>query len=167
MTQLLDVTTDGYSSTKFRNKTRDGLPAPNRDPEGNWVDIDFPIFRLGEIYLNYAEAVIRGGSGGSNATALDYLGELAVRARPADVNAASVPQLTLNYIIDERARELFWECLRRTDLIRFNQFTTGTYLWAWKGGIAGGTAVDPKYNIFPIPSTDLSANPNLEQNPGY
>jgi len=70
MNQLLDVTTDGYSSSKFRNKTRTGAAAPNRDPDGNWVDIDFPLFRLGEIYLNYAEAVIRGGAGGSNATAL-------------------------------------------------------------------------------------------------
>lgn len=167
MTQLLDVTTDGYSSTKFRNKTRTGGAAPNKDPDGNWVDIDFPLFRLGEIYLTYAEAVARGGTGGSNATALGYLNQLAVRARPNDPNAANVATLTLPYIIQERGRELFWECLRRTDLIRFNQFTTNTYLWAWKGGIQGGTAVDTKYNIFPIPSTDLSSNPNLKQNAGY
>lgn len=167
MTQLLDVTTDGYSSTKFRNKTRTGAPAPNRDPAGNWVDIDFPLFRLGEVYLTYAEAVLRGGTGGDNATALGYLKQLSVRARPADANAANYPQLTLPYIINERGRELFWECSRRTDLIRYNMFTTGSYLWAWKGGIAAGTAVDPKYNIFPIPAIDLSSNPNLRQNTGY
>lgn len=167
MTQLLDEYTTGYSSTKFRNKTRTGAPAPNMDPDKNFTDIDFPIFRLGEIYLNYAEAVIRGGSGGNNADALEYLRRLAVRARPGDPNAVNVPQLTLPYIINERGRELFWECLRRTDLIRFNMFTTNNYLWAWKGGLAGGTAVDSKYNLFPIPSTDLTANPNLEQNDGY
>ena len=167
MTQLLDVTTDGYSSTKFRNKTRTGAPAPHMDPAGNWVDIDFPLFRLGEIYLTYAEAVARGGTGGSNATALGYLNQLAIRARPNDPNAGTTAQLTLPYIISERGRELFWECIRRTDLIRFNQFTTNAYLWAWKGGIQGGTAVDSKYNIFPIPSTDLSSNPNLKQNTGY
>jgi hypothetical protein len=167
MTQLLDVTTAGYSSTKFRNKTRTGAPAPNMDPDRNFTDIDFPIFRLGEIYLNYAEAVLRGGAGGSNADALEYLRRLSIRARPSDPNAANVPQLTLNYIIDERGRELFWECLRRTDLIRFDMFTTSDYLWAWKGGLAGGTAVDSKYNLYPIPSTDLTANPNLEQNDGY
>jgi hypothetical protein len=166
MTQLLDVTTDGYSSTKFRNKTRTGAIAPNRDPAGNWVDIDFPLFRLAEVYLTYAEAVARGG-GGSTATALSYLQQLSVRARPTDPAASSFAQLTLPYIIAERGRELFWECSRRTDLIRFGQFTTNAYLWAWKGGVPNGTAVDPKYNIFPIPSTDLSANPNLVQNPGY
>lgn len=164
MTQLLDVPTDGYSSTKFRNLTRTGAPAPNRDPAGNWVDIDFPLFRLAEVYLNYAEAVLRGGAGGNNATALNYLNLLSARGRtPAGSNA----QLTLPYIINERGRELFWEVLRRTDLIRFGMFTTNTYLWAWKGGVQGGTAVDPKYNIFPIPSIDLSSNPNLKQNPGY
>jgi hypothetical protein len=163
MNQLLDVPTDGYSSTKFRNLTRTGAPAPNRDPAGNWVDIDFPIFRLAEIYLNYAEAVLRGGSGGSNANALNYLNMLSARGRGGVSNAS----LTLPYIIAERGRELFWECLRRTDLIRFGMFTTNTYLWAWKGGVRGGTAVDPKYNLFPIPSTDLSSNPNLKQNPGY
>jgi starch-binding outer membrane protein, SusD/RagB family len=167
MDQLLDVTTDGYSSTKFRNKTRTGAPAPHKDPAGNWVDIDFPVFRLGEVYLTYAEAVLRGGAGGDNTTALGYLKQLAVRGRPNDANAANFPQMSLDYIINERGRELFWECVRRTDLIRFNRFTTSAYLWAWKGGVPNGTAVDSKYNIFPIPSIDLSSNPNLVQNPGY
>jgi starch-binding outer membrane protein, SusD/RagB family len=167
MLQLLDVQTDGYTSTKFRNKTRTGAPAPHKDPNGNWADIDFPVFRLAEIYLDYAEAVVRGGQGGSNATALGYLSQLAVRARPGDANAANFPQLTLPYIINERGRELFWECIRRTDLVRFGQFTTNAYLWAWKGGVQNGTAVDDHYNIFPIPSIDLSSNPNLHQNPGY
>ncbi len=139
----------------------------NRDPAGNWVDIDFPIFRLGEIYLTYAEAVLRGGSGGDNATALGYLRQLAIRARPNDANAASYPEFTLPYLINERGRELFWECHRRTDLIRFGQFTTSAYLWAWKGGVQNGTAVDSKYRIFPIPSIDLSSNANLVQNTGY
>jgi starch-binding outer membrane protein, SusD/RagB family len=167
MNQLLDVATDGYSSTKFRNKTRTGAAAPHKDPAGNWVDIDFPVFRLGEIYLTYAEAVARGGQGGDNATALTYLKQLSARAHPNDPNSDSYVSLTLPYIISERGRELFWECLRRTDLIRFNQFTTSSYLWAWKGGVPNGTAVDSKYNIFPIPSIDLSSNPNLVQNPGY
>jgi starch-binding outer membrane protein, SusD/RagB family len=165
-----DARTKGYTSTKFRNKTRTGAPAPNRDatdPIKRWVDIDFPLFRLAEVYLTYAEAVLRGGQGGNNATALSYLSQLSVRARPNDANAAAAAQLTLPYIIAERGRELFWECIRRTDLIRFNMFTTASYLWAWKGGVQGGTAVDPKYNLLPIPSTDLSANPNLIQNTGY
>jgi hypothetical protein len=164
MNQLLDAPRDGYSSSKFRNVTKTGGPAPHLDPGGNWVDIDFPLFRLAEIYLIYAEAVARGGSGGDNATALSYLTKLSLRGHN---NTTSNAQVTLPYIINERGRELFWECFRRTDLIRFGQFTTGAYLWAWKGGIQNGTAVDSKYNLFPIPSTDLSANPNLKQNPGY
>lgn len=167
MTELLDAPRDGYSSTKFKNLTRSGGPAPNRDPAGNWVDVDFPIFRLAEVYLTYAEAVIRGGTGGSSATALGYLRQLSTRARPGDPGANAYPQMTLPYIISERGREMFWECVRRTDLIRFGRFTTNAYLWAWKGGVQNGTAVDSKYNIFPIPSTDLSSNPNLDQNLGY
>ena len=167
MTQLLDVATDGYSSTKFRNKTRAGVIAPNIDNGKTFASIDMPIFRLAETYLIYAEAVLRAGTGGSNATALGYLQQLAVRARPTDPNAANSASLTLPYIITERGRELMWEGHRRTDLIRYGQFTTGAYLWAWKGGVRSGTAVDSKYNLYPIPSDDLAANPNLVQNPGY
>jgi hypothetical protein len=164
MDTLLGAPSNGYSSTKFRNKTRTGGPAPHADPAGAFSDIDFPLFRLAEIYLTYAEAVLRGGTGGSNATAVAYLDQLSARGRPS---AGSNAQLTLPYIINERGRELFWEMLRRTDLIRFGQFTTSAYLWAWKGNVPSGTAVDSKYNLFPIPSLDLTANPNLKQNPGY
>lgn len=168
MTQLLDVATDGYSSTKFRNVTRDTMPAPHADQAGNFSDIDFPVFRLAEIYLTYAEAVLRGGTGGTAGTALEYINKL--RTRGYNGSAAgniTSSDLTLNFILDERARELFWECTRRTDLIRYKKFTTADYLWAWKGGVASGTAVDDKYNLYPIPTTDLSANPNLVQNKGY
>jgi hypothetical protein len=167
MTSLLDVSTDGYSSSKFRNVTRTGGPAPHADVQGNFSDIDFPLFRLGEIYLTYAEAVLRGGDGGNKGTALDYINQLRTRAYGNTSGNIADNDLTLDFILGERGRELFWECMRRTDLIRYNKFTTAAYLWAWKGGVASGTAVDSKYNIFPIPSTDLSSNPNLIQNPGY
>jgi hypothetical protein len=58
------------------------------------------------------------------------------------------------------------ECTRRTDLVRFKCFTTGDYLWQWKGGVVDGRSVDSKFNIYPIPSSELSANPNLS-NPNY
>lgn len=167
MATLLGDASQGYSSTKFRNVTRAGVIAPNIDAQLTYSSIDFPVFRLAEIYLIYAEAVLRGGTGGDNATALGYLQNLAIRARPTDPNAGSYPQLTLPYVLDERGRELFWEGHRRTDLIRYGLFTTGGYLWAWKGGVALGTAVDPKYNIYPIPSDDLTSNPTLIQNSGY
>ena len=75
--------------------------------------------------------------------------------------------LTLNNILDERGRELYWECHRRTDLIRFKKFTTADYVWPLKGGAKAGTAVADKYNIFPLPAKDVIANPNLTQNAGY
>lgn len=164
----LYTSTDGYSLTKFRNKTRSGGPAPHADPNGNWVDIDFPLFRLGEIYLIYAEAVLRGGTGGDVNTALTYINNLRTRAYGGSTSGnITAAQLTTDFILDERGRELYFEAQRRTDLIRYGKFTTTSYLWAWKGGISAGRQVDSKYNIFPIPSTDLSSNPNLVQNPGY
>jgi hypothetical protein len=163
----LYTATDGFSTFKFRNVTRSGGKAPHADPNGNFSDIDFPLFRLGEIYLIYAEAVLRGGTGGDAGTALNYINLLRARAygnTSGNINAA---QLTTDFILDERGRELYYETFRRTDLVRYGKFTTSAYLWAWKGGVTAGTAVADKYNIFPIPSTDLSSNPNLVQNQGY
>ena len=172
-TQTLDmkdlyISTEGLSTYKFRNLTRSGGPAPDADPAGNFSDIDFPLFRLGEIYLIYAESVLRGGTGGDAATALNYINLLRTRAYGGN-NSGNITasQLTTDFILDERGRELYYETLRRTDLIRYGKFTTGAYLWAWKGGVSGGAAVADKYNIFPIPSTDLSSNPSLVQNAGY
>jgi hypothetical protein len=167
MTELY-TGTDGYPISKYRNKTRSGGPAPHADPAGNWVDIDFPLLRLGEIYLIYAEAVLRGGTGGNPATALTYINALRTRAYNGSTTGnITSGQLTTDFILDERGRELYWETHRRTDLIRFGKFTTAAYLWAWKGGVAAGRAVEDKYNLFPIPSTDLTANPTLNQNTGY
>jgi hypothetical protein len=125
------------------------------------------MFRLADVYLMYAEAVLRGGTGGSTTEALQYINQLRTRAYGNASGNISVGQLTLNFIIDERARELKWEAHRRTDLIRFNRFTAGTYVWAWKGGVKEGRAVESFRNLYSIPSTDLTANPKLVQNPGY
>ncbi|WP_442589458.1 RagB/SusD family nutrient uptake outer membrane protein [Pedobacter sp. AW31-3R] len=164
----LYVETEGYSSTKYRNKTRTGAPAPNQDAAKDFSDIDFPLFRLGEIYLTYAEAVLRGGTGGDLGTALGYINALRTRAYNGSTTGnISSTALNLDFILDERGRELYYEAVRRTDLIRFSKFTTGAYLWAWKGGLKGGSAVADKFNLFPLPPTDLSANPNLIQNTGY
>jgi hypothetical protein len=166
MTDMYTATA-GFSTFKFRNLTSSGAPAPDRDSAGNYSDIDFPLFRLGEIYLVYAESVLRGGTGGDLSTALNYVNALRSRAFSGASGNITAGQLSTDYILDERGRELYYECSRRTDLIRYGKFTTGAYLWAWKGGVLGGTAVDNKYNIFPIPGTDLSSNPNLKQNTGY
>jgi len=126
---------------------------------------------LAEMYLIYAEAVVRGGAGGDANLALTYINNLRTRAyshtlNPTQANITS-PQLTVNFILDERARELYWEGHRRTDLIRYGRFTEGTYLWPWKGGVAAGTAVADFRKLYPLPSSDIVANPNLVQNPNY
>jgi hypothetical protein len=149
---------NGYAVKKFRNVTRDGDPGSN----GSFPDTDFPMFRLADAYLMYAEAVKRGGSGGDEATALGYLN--AIRTRAYGDTSGNITSYDLNYIIDERARELYWENHRRTDLRRFGLFTTGSYLWQWKGNAKDGVAVDDCRNVFPLPSSDLTANPLLQQN---
>ena len=77
---------------------------------------------------------------------------------------------SLNQILDERSRELYYEGFRRTDLIRYGYFggpKSGEYLWEWKGGAQNGVAFPEYRNIFAIPSEDVNANPNLVQNAGY
>jgi hypothetical protein len=169
--EKITTSTDGYSSYKYRNVKRDGTPITQNNAFGNLSDIDFPIFRLAEIYLTYAEAVLRGGTGGDNATALSYINKIRGRAyanNPSSTNGnISASTLTLDFILDERARELYWETHRRTDLVRYDKLTTGTYVWAWKGGVKAGTTVDPKFNLFPIPTSDLVVNPNLKQLDGF
>jgi len=163
----LYTATDGFSTFKFRNLTRSGGAAPDADPAGNWADVDFPLFRLAEVYLIYAEAVLRGGTGGDAATALTYINQLRTRAYGNTSGNITASQLTTDFILNERGRELYYEAQRRTDLIRYGRFTGSSYLWAWKGGVKAGTGVADKYNIFPLPTTDLSSNPNLVQNTGY
>jgi len=157
------VFAQGYLSAKFKNVTSLGAPGSNN----TFVDTDFPLFRLGEVYLNYAEAVIRGGGGGDAGTALGYVNALRTRAYGNTSGNITAAQLTLDFMIDERGRELHWEMFRRTDLIRFGLFTGGTYLWDWKGNVQAGTATDSHLNLFPLPASDLQNNSNLKQNPGY
>ena len=169
--QTLDMTdeytfNDGYAVTKFSNLTSAGVAGS--DPTGTFVDTDFPVFRLADVYLMYAEAVLRGGTGGTAALALQYVNAIRTRAYDGDVSGnITAGQLTLPFILDERGRELLFEGHRRTDLIRFGEFTGGTYLWQWKGAAHNGTATADFRNLMPIPSTDIVNNPTLKQNPGY
>ncbi|HEY8782378.1 MAG TPA: RagB/SusD family nutrient uptake outer membrane protein [Mucilaginibacter sp.] len=162
---ISDVTNfnQGYAVAKWRNVTSTGGAASNL----NFSDIDEPVMRLPEVYLNYAEAVLRGGTGGDPATALTYINTIRKRAYGNTIGNITSGQLTLPFILDERARELYWEGFRRTDLVRYGLFTSASYLWPWKGGVSGGTGVADYRNIFPIPDQDRAVNPNLKQNPGY
>lgn len=173
---ISDMTTEaaGYLSEKWSNLKDDGSTASNTVDAG--VDTDFPLFRLADVYLMYAECVVRlhndwdNWAGGSDAEsdsrkqgAIYWINQLRERAGASDVWSSNFADddAFLQFILDERARELYHEGYRRTDLIRYGQFTTNKYIWQWKGGVHDGQAVDSKYNIYPIPNTELTANPNL------
>jgi hypothetical protein len=150
----------GWSVTKYTNMKSNGQPGS----DNMFPDTDFPLFRLSDAYLMYAEAVLRGGTGGTKPLAVTYINELRNRA---GIGTIGNDQLTLPFIIEERARELYWEAHRRTDLIRFDMFTSN-YSWPWKNGVQSGTAtLDDKYKIFPLPASELSANTTLTQNDGF
>lgn len=153
--------TQGVAAPKYQNVTSTGAPGQN----GDFADTDFPMFRLADAYLIYAEAVLRGG-GGSRATALGYVNALRQRAYGSAAGNITDAQLTTDFILDERARELLWEGHRRTDLIRYGKFTSAG-IWQWKGGVQPGKATEAFRNLYPLPASELLANPNLKQNTGY
>ena len=150
----------GYIIQKYSNATSTGGFGVN----GTFVDTDFPLFRLADVYLMYAEADLRVDNDLSD----DGLSKLrALRTRAHNTNVLSKQDATLDYILDERSRELYWEAHRRQDLIRFGKYTGGTYNWAWKGNGSNGIALPSYFNVYPIPTASMAANPNLTQNPGY
>lgn len=151
--------TQGYAAPKYRNITSTGAQGSH----GTHPDTDFPMFRLADAYLMYAEAHLRGG-GGTAAQALAYVNDVRRRAYGGAAGEIAAADLTLEFILDERARELFWEAHRRTDLIRYGLFTGAEYLWSWKGGVRDGEAVEPCTALYPIPAAELLSNPNLTQN---
>jgi hypothetical protein len=146
----------GYSVVKFSNLRADG--GATSDP--NFADTDLPLMRAAEAYLNFAEATLR--AGGSQSDALAAVNILRARA-----NAPALTSITIIDVLDEKAREFYFEGHRRTDLIRFGHFGGGTYNWDWKGGVAAGTPFGVNLNVFPIPAGQINANPNLIQNTGY
>ena len=154
--------TDGYAIQKFRNVTVNGVQGS--DKSGDFSDSDFPIFRLADAYLMYAECAVRGAAGATIANAATYVNALRTRAKATTVNQGDI---NLDFVLDERARELHWEGHRRTDLVRFGKFTGGAYLWPFKGGAAGGSPTQSFRDLFPIPATALGSNQKLQQNPGY
>ena len=146
--------THGYAFMKFRNIKSDGNPGQ----ELGFVDTDFPMMRYADVLLMAAECQVRGAS-------IDGLSAYNQVRQRAGVSTATA--ITLQDVLDERGRELYQECWRRNDLVRFGQFTSGDYLWQWKGDVKEGKGVDDYRNLFPIPDSDRLANSNLKQNPGY
>ena len=150
----------GYQVIKFTNVRADG----GATHDTKYVDMDIPFMRAGEAYLTYAEAVTRL----STAQVGSYTALQAVNALRARAGATQFTSLTLPNIIDEWSREFFFEGRRRMDLIRFNMYGGPTgYTWDWKSNVAVGKDFPVEYNIFPLPASDLNANSNLVQNPGY
>lgn len=173
--------TDGYLPIKFTNVKADangtyyrfndpenGLKriAPNSsmqvDANYNFCDTDLPLIRLADVYLMAAEASLHGV--GSVATGQDYLNWVRNRA-----GLGNVQNMTADDVLNERARELYWENLRRTDLVRNGKFAGNAYNWNWKNGTSTGTAIADYMNVYPIPSAIVAsyAAGTYQQNPGY
>ena len=149
----------GYAVAKFNNFKSDGTLAS--DP--THPDMDCPVFRKGEAYLIYAEALTRQNNGNAPSAAIDAINQLRMRA-----NASTISKADLNFICDEWSREMYFEAVRRSTLIRFDRFAGEVnYNWDWKGGSKDGRNIPAYRNLFAIPTTDLTANDNLHQNPGY
>lgn len=149
---------NGYALLKFKNVKSTGGAGSHL----TFPDTDYPLYRLADAYLIYAEAQLRSNTG-SRATALGYVNALRTRASAGTIADA---QLNLPFILDERSRELLWEGMRRQDLIRFGQFSSAT-TWTWKGGVQAGKVTESFRDLYPIPANELSANPTMKQNPGY
>jgi hypothetical protein len=151
---------NGWSCLKFNN-----IPYGQTDESflpvsavKDFSDVDFPMIRLAEIYLIYAEACLHDGGDASDRIA-------ALRER-AGVPAPAV--IDADFIMAERARELMWEAHRRTDLIRLGLYDTDEYMWPYKGGQSfAGKPFGDYMRIFPLPPTELATNKALKQNPGY
>jgi len=158
----IGVFEQGIAVPKYKNLNAEGTSGS--DP--THVDTDYPMFRLADAYLMYAEATLRGASNGSTDQAVGYINQLRERAYKDDSGNITSSDLNLDFILDERSRELYWEGTRRIDLVRFGQFTDQG-VWPWKGNVKEGRLTESFRDIFPLPASDLLANPNLQQNPGY
>ncbi|HZK93673.1 MAG TPA: RagB/SusD family nutrient uptake outer membrane protein [Prolixibacteraceae bacterium] len=154
VTMKYGIDADGWGQTEQEDGARcfkwEFESGQNGDAEN-----DFAIFRLADVYLMKAEALVRSGGDNAEATRLVNV----IRQRAFDDPAKLKTAVTLDDIYKERRFELAWECFSRQDMIRF-----GTFLNA----IPGWKAITPaKCLIFPIPRTARDANPGLTQNPGY
>ena len=174
-TRPIDITNvaiqaQGYILGKWSNRTAAGIAGAS----STFADTDFPLFRLADFYLMYAEAQMRkdgaangGSTANANGTSLGYINALRERANDGNFANLTTAQVTLDFLIDERARELHWEGHRRQDLIRFGKYTGGSYIWAWKGNGTNGISISNNLRVYPLHPNTINANPNLTQNTGY
>lgn len=129
----------------------------------NYRETHYLIYRLTEIYFDKAEALMRKNGGKATQEAVDLINDCRERAFDPDVwdsKKYTTASMTLDTLLAERGREFIFEGKRREDLIRFGKFTTTSW---WDHKPDG----DKNKTLFPIPNTQLGANPELVQNPGY
>ena len=148
----------GLKVQKWSNKTSTDAPASATEHP----DTDFPMFRLADVYLMYAELAAKGI--GQKSLAKNYVNVLRTRAKAPLITEADI---NLDFVLNERSRELYWEGFRRQDLIRFGKYTGSSYNWEWKGNVQTGVSIDEKFKLYPVPQEEINSNPNLTQNPGY
>ncbi|GAB3820971.1 RagB/SusD family nutrient uptake outer membrane protein [Pontibacter rugosus] len=152
----MDIGNDEYGKAQGVRSIK-YYPDPNAHPTTRYQNNDVPVFRLADVMLMKAEAILRG------ATATTVNGELQtpvvlvnkIRAR---AKAPLVTGITLDELLEERAREMAWEAWRRNDLIRFGKYDEA---WGFK------SSSESFRNLYPIPATERALNPNLNQNEGY
>tara|TARA_R110002049_G_scaffold309284_1_gene520090 strand:+ start:15066 stop:16541 length:1476 start_codon:yes stop_codon:yes gene_type:complete len=122
---------------------------------------DVPYIRYSDILLTRSEGLVM-STGTVSQEALDLLNEVRDRAGLDDYTLTDIPDQDtyVDKILDERAWEFYSEGKRRSDLIRHGRFIQN----ALDRGI---TIAKPFQVLFPIPQTEIDANPNLTQNDGY
>lgn len=140
----------GYRNVKF-------YPSPSSTK--NWQSNDMPIFRYADIVMMKAEAILRGASATNGQTVASLVNEIRNCA-----GAPTVTSMTLDELLDERAREFSDEYWRRNDLIRFGKFEDD---WGFKSAAYGFSNTDKYRRIFPLYTDVLENNTNWSQNPGY
>ncbi len=155
--QLGSNFTDGFSIDKFTNNCVYGTASSEQFP-----DTDFPLMRVAEAYLCYAEADARQNGGSCSTDGLEKLNALRQRA-----HATTLAEATLSDLADEWCREFYLEGQRRSHLIRFGLFAGDDYLWTGKGGTDSGQALKAFRNLMPMPEEVLVEHPQYTQNTGY
>jgi hypothetical protein len=140
----------GYRNVKF-------YPSPSSTK--NWQSNDMPIFRYADVVMMKAEAILRGATATNGQTVASLVNEIRNCA-----GAPTVTSMTLDELLDERAREFSDEYWRRNDLIRFGKFEDD---WGFKSAEYGFSNTDKYRRIFPLYTDVLENNTNWTQNPGY
>ncbi|MDE6266893.1 MAG: RagB/SusD family nutrient uptake outer membrane protein [Muribaculaceae bacterium] len=151
---------NGFLAVKFSNWNigESGYPEGDQPQAVDPLGIDYGMIRLAEIYLSAAEAALHGA--GDQATALKYVNYIRERAE-----MPAYSQINLVELQNERQRELYTECTRRTDLIRYGKWISG-YTWNWKYNVKNGRDFPDRFVVYPLPNVVCERN-GYVQNPNF